>query len=185
MTDATYRTPSANERAGYRFTLPETAAVLSACRAHNVTFGTVIPVISQLALTRMVHRRYLRGEMSQEEWEDRRRQPMHFTGPLNLRPFMDEEWQKKGGATEIALAIDFYECTLPFMPTPFDVRRDESVPDQRASESPVERGRTASTEAEAALVRRSHGPGMSIRAHSSRDKAVDRQSQCKSRKLHV
>ena len=92
-----------------------------------MTFGTVIPVISQLAITRMLHRRYLRGDLSADEWERRRRQPMHFGGPINLRPYMDPEWQSKGGATEVALAIDYYECTLPFMPTPFGSRRDEGV----------------------------------------------------------
>ena len=76
----------------------------------------------------MLHRRYLRGEIPAEEWEYRRRQPMHFGGPINLRPYMDEEWQRKGGATEVALAIDYYECTLPFMPTPFGMRKDEGVP---------------------------------------------------------
>ena len=53
---------------------------------------------------------------------------MHFGGPINLRPYMDPEWQRKGGATEVGLAIDFYELSLPFMPTPFGSRRDERVP---------------------------------------------------------
>nr|VWO98643.1 Transcription factor MBP1 [Ganoderma boninense] len=76
----------------------------------------------------MLHRRFLRGDLPPAEWEYRRRQPMHFGGPVNLRPYMDPEWQRKGGATEVALAIDYYECTLPFMPTPFRSRRDEGVP---------------------------------------------------------
>ncbi len=93
-----------------------------------MTFGTVIPVICQLAITRMLHRRYLRGDLPPDEWEYRRRQPMHFGGPVNLRPYMDADWQRRGGATEVALAIDYYECTLPFMPTPFGSRRDDGVP---------------------------------------------------------
>ncbi|TBU50776.1 hypothetical protein BD309DRAFT_944652 [Dichomitus squalens] len=128
ITDKTYRTPSVTGRIGYRFPVLETTAILDTCRAHRVTFGTVIPVISQLAITRMLHRRYLRGDLPEDEWEYRRRQPMHFGGPINLRPYMDPEWQGKGGATEVALAIDYYELTLPFMPAPFGSRRDPSVP---------------------------------------------------------
>ncbi|RPD66133.1 hypothetical protein L226DRAFT_609032 [Lentinus tigrinus ALCF2SS1-7] len=128
VTETTYRTPSVTDRGGSRFSVSETAAILAMCKRHKLTFGAVIPVISQLAITRMLHRRYLRGELSEDEWEYRRRQPMHFGGPINLRPYMDDEWQRKGGATEVALAIDYYECTLPFMPTPFGIRRDEGVP---------------------------------------------------------
>ncbi|KAM5531070.1 hypothetical protein V8D89_015290, partial [Ganoderma adspersum] len=80
ITEKTYRTPSTTERVGYRFSAPETDAILAACRAHKVTFSTVIPVISQLAITRMLHRRYLRGDLPADEWEHRRRQPMHFGG---------------------------------------------------------------------------------------------------------
>ncbi|CDO72660.1 hypothetical protein BN946_scf184985.g79 [Trametes cinnabarina] len=58
----------------------------------------------------------------------RRRQPMHYGGPLNLRPYLDKEWQRKGGLSEIALMIDFYDCTLPFMPTPFGARKDAGLP---------------------------------------------------------
>ena len=116
------------ERTGYRFSVPETDAILTTCRKHKVTFGTVVPVISQLAITRMLHRRYLRGDLPPDEWEYRRRQPMHFGGPVNLRPYMDAEWQRRGGLTEVVLAIDYYDCTLPFMPSPFGSRRDSEVP---------------------------------------------------------
>ena len=116
------------ERTGYRFSVLETDAILATCRKHKVTFGTVIPVISQLAITRMLHRRHLRGDLPPDEWEYRRRQPMHFGGPVNLRPYMDTDWQRRGGLTEVALAIDYYDCTLPFMPSPFGSRRDDRVP---------------------------------------------------------
>ncbi|KAI0748121.1 hypothetical protein C8Q80DRAFT_1170267 [Daedaleopsis nitida] len=128
VTDKTYRTPATSDRVGNRFSLAETTAILHACKKQNLTLGAVIPVISQLASARILHRRYLRGEISKDEWEHRRRQPMHFGGPINLRPYMDVEWQKNGGTTEVALAIDYYECTLPFMPTPYGTRRDDGVP---------------------------------------------------------
>lgn len=128
VTDKTYRTPATSDRVGSRFSIVETATILDACKKQKLTLGAVIPVISQLASARILHRRYLRGEISEDEWEHRRGEPMHFGGPINLRPYMDVEWQKNGGATEVALAIDYYECTLPFMPTPYGMRRDDGVP---------------------------------------------------------
>ncbi|KAH9946117.1 uncharacterized protein BXZ73DRAFT_72957 [Epithele typhae] len=127
-TKTSYRTPAKTARAAAGFSRAESDAVIANCRAHKVTFGTAIVVISQLAITRMLHRRYLRGDISEEEWEFRRRQPMHFGGPLNLRPYMEPHWLSNGGATEPGLHIDFYEASLPFMPTPFGTRRDEGVP---------------------------------------------------------
>lgn len=42
---------------------------------------------------------------------------MHFSGPLNFRPYLDEDWYKnKGGASEVVLAINFYDFTLPSLP---------------------------------------------------------------------
>ncbi|KAI0362095.1 hypothetical protein OH77DRAFT_1491568 [Trametes cingulata] len=128
INEETYRTPSRTQRELLCLTATETRRVLDSCRRHKVTFGSVIPVISQMALTRFLHRRYLRGDISEEEWEHRRRQPMHYGGPLNLRPHLDEEWQRKGGASEVCIMIDYYDCTLPFMPTPFGTRRGAGVP---------------------------------------------------------
>ncbi|KAI0721094.1 hypothetical protein C8T65DRAFT_735581 [Cerioporus squamosus] len=118
-TDATYRTPATTDRVGSRFSVSESATILATCKRHKLTFGAVIPVISQLAITRMLHRRYFRGEIPEDEWEYRRRQPMHFGGPINLRPYMDEEWQAQGRSNGVH---------TPFMPTPFEMRRDEGVP---------------------------------------------------------
>ena len=126
-TEKSYRTPAMTCRHGCSFTRAESDAVLAACRAQRITFGTAIGVISQLAHTRILHRRFLRGDLPPAEWERRRREPMHFGGPINLRPHMDAAWQRAGGATEVALHIDFYECTLPPMPSPFGVRADAGV----------------------------------------------------------
>ncbi|KAI0362094.1 hypothetical protein OH77DRAFT_1416302 [Trametes cingulata] len=128
ITEQTFRTPAVTRRPALRFSPSETRAILDSCRRHRVTFGSVIHVISQMALTRLLHRRYLRGDISEEEWEQRRRQPLHSGGPLNLRPYLDEDWQRKGGLSEILLMIDYYDCTLPFMPTPYGSRRDAGVP---------------------------------------------------------
>lgn len=81
-----------------------------------------------MALTRLLHRRYLRGDIPEAEWEHRRRQPMNLGGPVNLRPYLDEAWQRAGGVGEMLLMIDYYDVALPFMPTPFGSRRDAGVP---------------------------------------------------------
>lgn len=41
---------------------------------------------------------------------------MVAAGPLNLRPYLDKEWYRKGGGTNASLAIGFYFYHLPFMP---------------------------------------------------------------------
>ncbi|KAI0831302.1 hypothetical protein BC628DRAFT_1311647 [Trametes gibbosa] len=128
ISEETYRTPATTERVFIRLNSSDSRAVLDACKRYRITFGAAIPVLTQMALTRVLHRRYLRGELSADEWESRRRQPMHFGGPLNLRPFLDEGWQRAGGVAEMFLMIDFYDCTLPFMPAPYGSRRDASVP---------------------------------------------------------
>ncbi|KAI9067817.1 hypothetical protein FKP32DRAFT_227499 [Trametes sanguinea] len=128
ITDLTYYTPAVTQRVAIRFDPSQSRTIIAAARRHGVTLGAAMPVISQMALARVLHRRYLRGDMSEEEWERRRRQPMHYGGPLNLRPHLDKEWLRQGGLSGIALMIDFYDCTLPFMPTPFGTRRDADVP---------------------------------------------------------
>ncbi|KAH9901368.1 hypothetical protein C8Q73DRAFT_786744 [Cubamyces lactineus] len=127
-TDKSYCTPAVTDRILKRIDLVQSRAILDACRLHKVTFGAAIPVISQMALTRFLHRRFLRGDLSVDEWEQRGRQPMHYGGPLNLRPYLDQTWQREGGAMEISLMIDYYDCSLPFMPTPYGARRDAGVP---------------------------------------------------------
>lgn len=81
-----------------------------------MTFGVAHPVIGQVALARVLCRKYVRGEINQDEWEFRKREPMITGGPLNLRPFLDEEWYKRGGSTNVSLAIGFFFYTLPYMP---------------------------------------------------------------------
>ncbi len=82
----------------------------------GLSFGNVFPVIAQVALTRLLCRRYLRGEISAEEWEFRKREPMTTVGPLSSRPFLDKKWYKQGGAVNFCLAVGAFSCALPFMP---------------------------------------------------------------------
>jgi hypothetical protein len=71
--------------------------------------------LCQIAQARVLHRH--RHTMPPEEWESRTREPMHYNGPISLRPRMPEEWKKKGGMTEFFMLIGVYECTLPRMPS--------------------------------------------------------------------
>lgn len=81
-----------------------------------MTFGSVYPVLGQVALTRVLCRRYIRGDMDRDEWEYRRREPMSTGGPLNLRPFLNKQWFEQGGSASISLCLGFLFRTLPFMP---------------------------------------------------------------------
>lgn len=72
--------------------------------------------LSQVALARVLCRRYIRGQISEEEWDYRKRQPMHFTGGLNLRPYQDMDWFQTGGSGDVGINISFFWYTLPFMP---------------------------------------------------------------------
>lgn len=83
---------------------------------NKLTFGHAHPVLSQISGARILHRRYLRGEISEEEWQWRKREPFHTHGPLNLRPYLDPAWFKSGGDTVISLCINFFQFKLPFMP---------------------------------------------------------------------
>ncbi|KAL0946605.1 hypothetical protein HGRIS_012803 [Hohenbuehelia grisea] len=90
--------------------------IIANCRAQGVTFGHAYSVIAQVAMTRLLCRRYAMGSMSREEWEHRTRQPMITGGPLNLRPFLDKQWIDKGGLNNVGCAISFFWYILPFMP---------------------------------------------------------------------
>ncbi|KAF4602488.1 hypothetical protein EYR40_005697 [Pleurotus pulmonarius] len=101
-----------------RISLPEdmTKRIIATCRRHSLTFGHAYAVLAQIAITRILCRRYVQGHINQEEWEMRRRQPMYTGGPLNLRSYLDKEWLAKGGHATVGCAISFFWYTLPFMP---------------------------------------------------------------------
>jgi len=73
-------------------------------------------VISQIAHARLYHRLYAQGFMSQSEWDHRKVEPMHFLGPMNIRPYLDKEWLASGGHSRGCIAISFFPVTLPHMP---------------------------------------------------------------------
>lgn len=116
VTNMTSYQPANSSNISTMFAREETQGILQSCRQLGQTFGVVYPVIGQVALARILCRKYVRGEISQAEWEFRKREPMITGGPLNLRPFLDQEWYEKGGATNASLAIGFYFYILPYMP---------------------------------------------------------------------
>ena len=66
---------------------------------------------------RVLHRRYLRGKISEEEWKWYRTQPFNAAGPLNFRPFLDREWCEAGGAGVVMLGINLHFVTISSTPT--------------------------------------------------------------------
>ena len=99
----------------------QSASIIQSCRRHNITFGNALPVLCQLAHSRLLHRLHYNSgaspRISNEEWKHRVAQPMHFAGPMNFRPYLDKDWySNRGGIREICLAITFSHYVLPRMP---------------------------------------------------------------------
>ena len=90
--------------------------ILANCRQYGITLTCAYYALSQVALSRVLCRRYLRGEISEVEWAYRKREPMFFSGPINLRPYEDRTWFEEGGEGEVGINVSFWQCVLPFMP---------------------------------------------------------------------
>jgi len=73
-------------------------------------------MLGQLALGRLFCKYYLKGEMTHDEWEFRKTEPMINAGPLNIRSFLDTSWQKAGGNVNVSLGIGFYIYQLTTIP---------------------------------------------------------------------
>ncbi|KAF7304819.1 hypothetical protein MKEN_01196000 [Mycena kentingensis (nom. inval.)] len=101
-----------------RFSREQTSLLLQSCRKHRLTVGNVLPVLAQISLARLLCRRFLRGEISAEEWEFRRRQPSHTAGPINLRPYLDRKWFEAGGSDNVSVYIGYFYFTSGFTPLP-------------------------------------------------------------------
>lgn len=111
-------TPLVPARSGLVSTLlteEQTNTVISNCHLYKVTFGNAFLALAQVAMTRVLYRRYRRGEISEEEWEYRKRQPHRSSGPLNLRPYLDKPWFERGGGGELVLSVHRFSHILPFM----------------------------------------------------------------------
>jgi hypothetical protein len=89
---------------------------MQTCRSKIIPFGNTFTVLGQVALTRVICQRYIRGEIDKAEWEYRRREPMFSGSPHNLRPFLNQQWFEQGGSSNVSVSISFFFHTLPFMP---------------------------------------------------------------------
>ena len=114
-----YRVPRPKKLATI-FTEEESTLAIANCRKHGITFGSALPILGQLGSSRLLHRRYIRGEIGKEEWEWRRIQPCNTRGPLNYRQYLDKDWYANGGSEVVALGIGYFFHTHPFMPSVSD-----------------------------------------------------------------
>ena len=118
-TYTSYRVPRP-KRLAATFTEEDSTLIIANCRKQGITFGTAFPILGQLGGSRLLHRRYIRGDIEKDEWEWRRIQPCNTRGPVNYRPYLDKDWYANGGSEVVALGINYFFHTHPFMPTVSD-----------------------------------------------------------------
>lgn len=118
-THTPYRLPKP-KRLEVTFTEEETTLIIANCRKYGTTFGAVLPILGQLGSSRLLHRRYIHGEIGKEEWEWRRIQPCNTRGPLNYRPYLDKDWYTNGGSEIVTLCISYFFLAHSFMPSVSD-----------------------------------------------------------------
>jgi len=114
-----YRVPQ-TKKLTTTFTEEESTLAMANCRKHGITFGAALPILGQLGSSRLLHRRYIRGEIGKEEWEWRRIQPCNTWGPINYRPYLDKDWYANGGSEVAVLGINYLFYSHSFMPTVSD-----------------------------------------------------------------
>lgn len=112
---ATQYSPARTGFVSTLLTQEQPTTVLANRRLHAITFGHAYSPLAQVAMTRVLYRRYLRGEMSKEGWVYRQRQPYRTVGSLNLRLYSDKTWYERGGGGEFMLSISMFSYRLPFM----------------------------------------------------------------------
>ncbi|KIJ63122.1 hypothetical protein HYDPIDRAFT_92981 [Hydnomerulius pinastri MD-312] len=90
--------------------------IRATCRAQGITFGNAFSILTHIAMSRVRHRLYLRGLISEEEWRYCRTQPTYINSPLDLRSYLDPVWYRNGGGGELLLSSSSLRFSLPFMP---------------------------------------------------------------------
>ena len=68
-----------------------------------------------MAHARVAHRLYSQGLITDEDWESKIREPMHFGGLINLRPYLDPRWQEGSASGFLAIGVGD-TVVLPAMP---------------------------------------------------------------------
>ncbi|KDQ60978.1 hypothetical protein JAAARDRAFT_569112 [Jaapia argillacea MUCL 33604] len=117
FTTSTPYTPARSRSVTVALPRDTSFVIMENCRRRGVTFGHAFLVATQVALSRLLHRRYFRGDMSKAEWEYRKRQPTHLRCPMSLRPHLNKQWQDKGGSNGISLTSNALDVSLPFIPS--------------------------------------------------------------------
>jgi hypothetical protein len=125
ISTTTPMTPALSRTFVTNFSIESTTTIIENCRRRSITFGHASPVLSQLAFSRVLHRLYIAGKISDEEWDYRCKQPTHTGGPLNLRPHLSRQWQSRGGWASVGVCLSSYTVTLPRMP-----RADATIVDE-------------------------------------------------------
>ncbi|CAK5264672.1 unnamed protein product [Mycena citricolor] len=98
------------------FSADASVGFLETLKEQNVTLGNALVVLGQVALARLLSRRYARSEMSPEEWSFRRTQATYTGGPLNLRAFLDSNWGRNGGVNVGGVYVGYFFLASPFIP---------------------------------------------------------------------
>jgi hypothetical protein len=114
--ESTPRTSPKNRSHVSVFSRAVSSTILANCHRHGITMNSAYYALSQVAMSRVLCRQYLKGQISEEEWEYRKRQPMYVLGPLNLRPYQDKDWFETGGSGDVGLGAGVVRYMLPFMP---------------------------------------------------------------------
>src|SRR5215813_7099330 len=109
------------------FTQNTTHQILETCHQIGVGFGIVMFLVSQMAHARVHHRLYAEGQTSPADWERLKTEPMHFLGPMNLRPYSDRDWLAKGGYASGGIGIALLPVTLPHMPIADEALWDKTL----------------------------------------------------------
>ncbi|KAJ7581242.1 hypothetical protein C8J56DRAFT_1168772 [Mycena floridula] len=108
--------PALSSRLVATFSPEESSRIIQTCRNLGITFNTAYQVLSHIAFSRILCQRRVQNQMSSEEWDFRKKEPVHSGGPVNLRPYLDEDWYNQGGSEMVSAAISFSRCVLPFIP---------------------------------------------------------------------
>ncbi|KAG2357841.1 hypothetical protein BDR07DRAFT_1452931 [Suillus spraguei] len=114
--ESTPHTPAKKRTHISMFSRAVSSTILTNCHRHSITMNSAYYALSQVALARVLCRRYLRGQISEEEWEYRKRQPMYVIELLNLRPYQDRDWFEMGGSGDVGVSVGHARYALPFMP---------------------------------------------------------------------
>ncbi|EIW77189.1 hypothetical protein CONPUDRAFT_146235 [Coniophora puteana RWD-64-598 SS2] len=118
LTTHSSSTPARSRDLVYAFTRSESTQILASCRRARTTFNSACFVLGQLALTRVLARRFLSGAMTPAEWAWRAKEPMFIFGPLSLRSYLEfgGPGYEGGGEGEVGFNVSWYSHTMPHMP---------------------------------------------------------------------